>query len=492
MVTKETVAALNTRMLDYFVQISAIHPRGSQKEHKCCDYLMDFARQHGLEAHHQSTVSQGHPINNVVIKKPGSPGYENAETVILQGHMDMVCQKAPDSAHDFDAEPIRIREADGRYTSADGTTLGADDGIGVACALAILASSDLAHPPLEALFTSGEEDGMRGAAALDTSLVSGRRLINIDSEEEGLFFYGCAGGVYARLCFDYTEAVAPEGWRFYTLHAGGLLGGHSGIMIDQNRANANQLMGRVLHALGGELLLCGLSGGSFPNAIPDACTAHFASPLPRAQLQERLDAIAATLRHEYAAVEKDLTLTLTEAPAAPVLRGPAATGLVPALLTLPNGVFAMSSRVPGLVETSSNLALIEMLPEQHSCRLTCFIRSSVASRKAMVVTQMEQLAQALGARFATDTDNPEWEPDPDSALLRLFRATYERCFGTAPQAAAVHAGLECGYFARLFPGMDLISVGPTITGIHTPDEALELDTTLRLAQLLAGVLEQMK
>ncbi len=501
MISKEKVDKLNTKMLEFFSQFSNVYPRGSKKEVKAAEFLVKFAKDRNLEVFHQSEIINNIPVNNVVIKKPGTAGYENAKPVVLQAHIDMVCVKNPDSKHDFDNEPIHIKDDGKTYTTQDGTTLGADDGIGVACAMAFLDCDYISHPPLEAVFTSDEEDGMSGAGNYDKSklILNGRTFINIDAEDEGLFYYGCAGGIYAKSKFSFNYVNLPQGNGVYTISISGLMGGHSGIQIDKKRANANRLMGRLLHELTYEFpenafYLSGIDGGSFPNAIASTCTATISTVLPDEVVVHKVNEIAEIFKQEYLEIEKDMLIKLSTRKEYALKALPFETfkGIVSTLMLVPNDVIAMSNTVDGLVETSANLGLVKKDPKENAYIITSFIRSSVDTRKAFVVEQMRRMADYFGAEFFTDKDNPGWSPNVNSEILKVFKETYVETFQTEAIATAVHAGLECGYFAKKYPDMDLISVGPTITGAHSPEETLKLDTTPKVVELLANVFEKLK
>lgn len=492
MVDEKVVKKLNEEMLCYFEKFSNVYPRGSKKERAAAEFLIAFATEKGLNYEYQKETIEGTPVSNVVIKKQGTQGYEEEATVVLQAHMDMVCEKSLQSAHDFDNEPIHIVKTTQTYTTADKTTLGADDGIGVAYAMALLASDEIVHPPLEAVFTSDEEDGMSGAKYLDTRMLTGKKLINIDSEDEGLFFYGCAGGIYAKSKFLIQYEDAPAEAEFLKISMNGLTGGHSGSDIHAKRANANRLMGRLLYSIlmqESEFRLAHIDGGSFTNAIASKCEAIIATTNKERILQQ-INKMIKVFGHEYKEIEKTMEIFITSEKRQPVLLAETSKGIVATLFLVPNDVIAMSSTIENLVETSSNIGLVKK--EEDAYVITSFIRSSVASRKYYVAEQMRCLASFTGAAFSMDTDCPEWEPNPDSSLLELFEQTYQEVFNKLPQKEAIHAGLECGYFLHHYPDMDMISIGPTLTGAHTPEETLYVETTPKVMALLLNVLEKMK
>ena len=474
------IAQLTPRIVwDYFDQITRI-PRPSKKEEKIMAYLVDFAKSHGLEYRRDG-------VGNLVIRKPATTGYEGRPTVILQSHMDMVCEKNSDVAFDFEHDAIRTRIDDG-WVRAEGTTLGADDGIGMAAALAMLASATVAHPALEALFTVDEETGLTGAFGLGEGMLTGKYLINLDSEDEGELFIGCAGGVDTVAKFSPMVTPAPDGFEYFRIDVKGLAGGHSGDDIEKGRANSNKLMARLLY----ELLPYGpvlnrFDGGNLRNAIPREAFAVFGVPAETAgDVCERCRAFAVEIVEEFKYTEPNLQMTLNKIEWVEWVLDPVTMqSLVGALVGLPNGVLAMSHAVEGLVETSSNLASVKFGAE--GIVVTTSQRSSVESAKRYAAQTVEAVLRLSGAEVAHSDGYPGWSPDPDSYLLHVTEQCYERLFAVKPKVRAIHAGLECGLFLEKYPELDMVSFGPTLRGVHSPDERLEIATVQKFWDLLCAV-----
>ena len=410
-------------------------PRPSKKEEKIRDYLVGWAKEHGLEYRCDAT-------GNVVIRKPATTGYEGRPTVILQSHMDMVCEKNSDVAFDFEHDAIRTRIDDG-WVRAEGTTLGADDGIGMAAALAMLASATVAHPALEALFTVDEETGLTGAFGLGEGMLTGKYLINLDSEDEGELFIGCAGGVDTVAKFSPMVTPAPDGFEYFRIDVKGLAGGHSGDDIEKGRANSNKLVARLLY----ELLPYGpvlnrFDGGNLRNAIPREAFAVFGVPAETAgDVCERCRAFAVEIVEEFKYTEPNLQMTLNKIEGVEWVLDPVTMqSLVGALVGLPNGVLAMSHAVEGLVETSSNLASVKFGAE--GIVVTTSQRSSMESAKRYAAQTVEAVLRLSGAEVAHSDGYPGWSPDPDSYLLHVTEQCYERLFAVKPKVQAIHAGLD--------------------------------------------------
>lgn len=471
-------------VMNHFADISAI-PHGSGNTKAISGHCAAFARARGLECHQDE-------LNNLIIIKPASPGYENSPAVIVQGHMDMVCEKDPGSAHDFATDALDL-DCDENYIFAHGTTLGGDDGIAVAVALAMLDDDSIPHPRLEVVLTVDEEVGMTGASGLDVSPLRGRRMLNLDSESEGLFVAGCAGGVRATIVLparrDHVTA-APV-----TLTLGGLQGGHSGQEIDKCRGNANVLLGRVLLSLSEAipLRLAALTGGAADNAIAAEARATVAVP------PERVNDALALAREIEAVIQNELSTAdpgvflRAEAGAPAELEAVTETdtsAIIDALVTLPNGIQAMSADIPGLVQTSLNLGTVRM--ENGSARAAYCVRSSVDSEKAALIKRIERLTARLGGTLELYGDYPAWEYRKDSPLCALMRDVYREQYGAEPQIMAFHAGLECGIFAKKLPGLDCVSAGPTILDIHTPRERMDIASVQRLWDFVLEVLKRLK
>ena len=465
----------DSRVLYWFRQICAI-PHGSGNTRALSDLCVRFAEERGLAVRQDAA-------NNVVIVKEATCGYEGRPTVIVQAHLDMVTEKTPDCTLDFEREGLRL-VTEGDWLRAEGTTLGADDGSGVAIALALLEADGLAHPRLEIVLTADEEIGMLGAAALDCSDLQGRRLLNLDSEVEGEFTVSCAGGMLVQCRFpaEWEKATRPA-WR---ITVGGLKGGHSGGSIHHGRGNACVLMGRLLHHCGSHRLAT-LAAPGKDNAIAAACTAIVTTEEPAA-LKKAVEEYAAVLRREYAIADPGLTVTVEPAAAERVLERTRQENLEKFLLLAPNGVRAMSRALPGLVETSLNLGVIAA-GETELC-LTYCVRSSVTSRKMHLAEQLTVLAETLGGETSYSGEYPAWEYDPDSPLRRLATEVFREQYGAEPKTVGTHGGLECGIFCGKLHGPDVISYGPEIHAIHTPREKMSLSSLERVWRFTVALLEK--
>ena len=458
-------------------------PRPSKREGKIIEYLVAFAKEHRLEYRKDA-------IGNVVMRKPATPGYEAKPTVILQAHMDMVCEKNSDVEFDFEHDPIRTRIEDG-WVRAEGTTLGADCGIGMAAALAMLIDPEAEHGPLEALFTVDEETGLTGAFELGEGMLTGKYLINLDSEDDGEIFIGCAGGIDTIATFHYTNEPAPKNFVFFRVDVSDLQGGHSGDDIDKGRVNSNKTVARLLwdgmQSFG--LRLSYFSGGNLRNAIPREAYAIFGVPKQfENDFRQRYRLFAADLENEFKLREPNFRMTLNEMPQVDtVIDSRTQFGLIYSLVGVPNGVVAMSFAVPGLVETSTNLASVKF-GEGNTIVVTSSQRSSVESAKTYVMQMVESVFALAGADVAHSDGYPGWTPDPESKLLETTVASYRRLFGDEPKVKAIHAGLECGLFLEKYPELEMVSFGPTLRGVHSPDERLEIATVPRFWELLSDIL----
>lgn len=471
----------------YFEELSRI-PRGSGDEKAVSDFLVAFARERHLDVMQDGAL-------NVRIRKPGTPGYENSPGVVIQGHMDMVCEKAPGVVHDFQKDPIRLRVEDDMVW-ATGTTLGGDDGIAVAMGLAVLASKDLPHPPVELLVTTSEETGMDGAHALDPGEVAGKTLINIDSEEEGILTVSCAGGCSARITIPVRYEKLNSDHAVFAVTVKDLKGGHSGIEIHKGRANANKLLARLLDRLNGELELavCSVNGGSKHNAIAREAQAVVAvRRADEARLRELARSLEAEFRDEYKAADPDIRV-LVDAPG--TVPGEAMTrksggDVINFLYLIPNGVQSMSMDIEGLVESSLNLGVIQT--KEGSVEIISSIRSAVGSIKRNLFHTIESIANLTNGKVAEESGYPEWRYNPNSKIRELLVETYEKLFGAKPLVNAIHAGLECAIFDEKFGGeMDMISFGPTMFGVHTAEEHLSIPSTQRTWQLLRETLKALR
>ncbi len=471
------------KVFDYFLQLCEI-PHGSKNEAEISKFLQDFGKSLGLE-----TLADS--MGNVLIKKPASPGYENRKTVILQGHMDMVCDKRPDVEHDFTKDPIRTY-VDGEWLKAQGTTLGADNGIGVAAAMAVLADNTLKHGPIHCLVTVDEETGLTGAEKLTPEFLEGDILINLDSETEGEMFIGCAGGVRNTAIFKHLWTPVAGKMFYMKAEISGLTGGHSGDDIDKGHANANKLLNRFLCRIAEkyEFYLCEISGGSLHNVIPRDASAVFAVPEPdKESVRVDFNIFAAEVQSEYSVTEPNARFVLQSTDHVNRCIAPEVTkNLLKSVNAVFNGVFAMSQDMPGLVETSSNLASIKRTADNVITIVTSQ-RSSIESARDNVSSCVRSAFELGGAVVETNDGYPGWKPNVNSEILKVACDTYREMFGKEAKVKAIHAGLECGLFLEKAPNLDMISFGPTMLGVHSPDERLNIPSTECWWRHLVAVLE---
>jgi len=466
----------------YFHKLTQI-PRPSKNEGKAIDFVEEEGKRLGLE-----TIKD--KAGNVIIRKPATSGMENSKGVVLQGHLDMVPQKNSDKQHDFDKDPIEAYEEDG-WVKANGTTLGADNGIGVAAALAVLASNNLKHGPVEALFTIDEETGMTGANALQPGILQGDILINMDSEDEGELYVGCAGGTDANAVFTYMEEEFPEGYVAKKISLTGLKGGHSGMDIVLERGNANKLLFRLLkHLVAHEQVrLSTIEGGSLRNAIPREAFAIIAIPESKLKdVEQTVEGYKNIFINELKNVEPDLSLKLedTEKPHF-VMDEMTQDDLINAIQGCPNGIIRMSTEMPGLVETSLNLAIVKS--HNKEVEVKALIRSSVDTAKEDVESTLESIFLLAGAHVWFDGQYPGWKPNMDSEILKTMQTVYKDKWGKTPEIKAIHAGLECGILGNAYPNWDMISFGPTINFPHSPDEKVNVETVQKFWDFLVETLE---
>ena len=472
------------KVFQYFEEICQI-PHGTFNTKQISDYCVNFAKKRNLEYHQDE-------VNNVIIWKPGTAGYENSEPVIIQGHIDMVCEKRPGSNHDFEKDPLQLFVEDG-YVKAKDTTLGADNGIAVAMALALLDSNDIPHPPIEAFFTVDEEVGMGGAHAADLSLLKGHKLINIDSEEEGYLTTGCAGGVR-------ISSVLPlhrenKNGTVVMLKIHGLQGGHSGAEIHKQRGNAHKMMGRLLHAVLNEVefQLIEIGGGSADNVIAMEDTARI---LVKAEDVAKVEKIAASMKEifdgEFLGDEDSLKVDFESEgeKAVDVMTKEETEKVVKYLMIVINGVQGFSRKLEGLVQTSLNMGRVEC--EADKVIFYHMIRSSVNSEKEETRARVECLAQMIGASSECDSDYPAWEYRPESELRKVMEDTYKEMYKEDPIVLAIHAGLECGLFLGKRDDLDCVSIGPNLWDVHSFNERLEIASTERTWNYLKGVLAALK
>lgn len=466
----------------YFLEICKI-PRPSKKEEKIAKYLMDFAKEHKLEANQDAAGS-------VVIRKSATPGFEKLQPVVLQSHIDMVCEKNSDVVHDFNVDPI-IPYIDGEWVKAKGTTLGADDGIGVASQLAILASSSIKHGPLECLFTIDEETGLTGAFEMKTGFFSSKILLNLDSEDEGELFIGCAGGLDTLATFAYDQEKVPTDFIAFKIVVKGLSGGHSGDDIDKGLGNSIKILARFLWKSTNkyDLRLSTFDGGNLRNAIArEAYSIFTVHSEDKDSLLKDFEIFKSEIINEIKDVEPGITI-LIESQNNPefVIDEPTHFDLLNSLYACPHGVISMSRQLKGLVETSTNLASVKFI-QDNQILVTTSQRSSVESLKHDISNMVESVFRLANANVQHSEGYPGWAPNTNSEILNITRSAYKRLFGIDPVVRAIHAGLECGLFLEKYPYLDMISFGPTIKGAHSPDERLNIKTTQKYWDLLLEVL----
>jgi dipeptidase D len=461
-------------------------PRPSHHEERATAFVADFGRSLGLE-----TLVDG--AGNVIIRKPATTGMEGLPGVVLQAHLDMVPQKTPESAHDFAIDPVRAFVEDG-WVRADGTTLGADDGIGVAIIMALLEADDLAHGPLEALFTVNEEDGQMGINALAADALRGRLYINLDNEVEGQFIISSAGGVYVDAQAIYDEVATPPGMTALRVSVEGLLGGHSGIDIDKGRGNAHQLMARLLVDAAElfDLRLAELAGGDQRNAIPRRTTALVALPADQAEaFGAFVSDFGMAVADELATSDPAVAVTAAPADLPPrVMEAAAQRALIGAVHAAPQGVFRMSEEVQGLVQSSGNLGVLGITSGHFTG--SALVRGALDAERDAEAERLAEVFEQAGATVTFGDSYPSWPPNPDSPLLALMTRVYTDLFGVAPTVTAVHAGLETSVAGAKYPGMDMISVGSTIENVHSPDERLEVASVPKVYDLLVATLRQLE
>lgn len=466
-----------TRVFSIFDEITKI-PRPSKKEEKIRAYLLDFAKKHNLDAKTDA-------VGNVVITKPATPGHENAPTVILQGHMDMVCE-ANDKSFNFETTPITT-VVDGEWVRAEGTTLGADNGIGVAASLAVLTDPDLVHGPLEALFTMDEETGMTGAFGLGEDMINGDILINLDSEDDAELFVGCAGGVDTVCTFHYNRSFAPKDFHYFRIAVAKGQGGHSGGDIHLGRANANKILARFLFDLSKEheIAISEIDGGNLRNAIPRAAHAVVGVHTSHKEsVRVALNKYAADIADEYAGIEPTLEITMESVDVPDFcLDTESAIPLVRAVYSAPHGVVSMSREIEGLVETSTNLASVKMGTD-NTVVVTTSQRSSVNSRKWDIANQVEAHFLLAGAEVKHGEGYPGWKPNMQSPIMAIASEAYKELYGVTPKIMAIHAGLECGLFLEKYPHLDMVSFGPTLRDVHSPSERMHIPAVERFYEQL--------
>jgi dipeptidase D len=473
-------------ILKWFEEITKI-PRCSKNEDAICNWLINWARDNNFGVKTDS-------VNNVLITVPGTAGYENSPAVVIQGHVDMVCEKTPDSDHDFTKDPIKL-VYDGDWLTADRTTLGADNGIAIAMAMTAALADDIPHPPLELLFTVDEETGLTGASSLEPGFLEGKILINVDSEDEGYFTVGCAGGINTNQTVPFAFAAVPGDYKAVKIMAGGMKGGHSGIDINAEKANAIKVLALALETLKAKVdfRLAAFTGGTAHNAIPRDADAFVY--VPDNALDDVNAAIAdaeKTLKIEFRNTDPDLFIK-AEASAESFDQAMTAEESAKALdfiLVIPHGVAAMSTDIEGLVETSNNLARVRV--EDNNIKVLTSQRSSVVSRLNALTNRIEAVARLAGGEAFSGDGYPPWQPNMDSPLLAKSLEIYEGMFKKKPVVEVIHAGLECGIIGDKNPGMDMISIGPTLKYPHSPDEKIHIGTIGMVWDFIAELLKQLK
>ena len=469
---------------NFFHEITQI-PRPSKKEERIIAYLKEFSKK-------QNLATKSDEAGNVLISKPATAGYEKHKTIILQSHIDMVCEKNSDVVHDFDTDPIDTY-IDGDWVKARGTTLGADNGIGMSMMLAVLASDDLKHPALECLFTVDEETGLTGAFALKQNFLSGEIVINLDSEDDGEVFVGCAGGIDTVAKLGYKTEKTPENNFGFKVSVKGLQGGHSGDDIDKGLGNANKILNRFLWCVNKEmnLRLFNFDGGNLRNAIPREAVASACVPFSeKEKIRVMFNNYVHDLEIEIGDVELKMNLELESEPLQEsVLDKKSSNALLNVLYACPHGVIAMSRDMPGLVETSTNLASVKMR-EGNIIEITTSQRSSVESSKHDIKQQVEAVFTLSGAAVSHGDGYPGWKPNLKSEILKVATDSYVKLHKSQPKVRAIHAGLECGLFLEKYPFLDMISIGPTMKGVHSPDERLSISATQKCWEWLKEILAE--
>lgn len=478
----KTIQELEPKALwNYFHGFNQI-PRPSKHEEKAVEFVVNFAKEHQLEY----VVDE---VSNVIVRKKATPGMEHKKGVIMQAHLDMVPQKNNDKNHDFLKDPI-VTLVDGDWVKADGTTLGADNAIGASAALAVLASTDIKHGPIEALFTIDEETGMTGAVELKPGVLKGEILLNMDSEDEGELYVGCAGGLDAMITTQYaTEAVGKE-FVPYRLVVGGLKGGHSGLDIILQRGNASKILVRILQALAAKAgtRIATLKGGDLRNAIPREAEACIW--MPAGDFSSILDEIVTPIYKELEFTDPGLEVKLLPAIDQPLpMKQPDQLRIMALLDVLPNGVVRMSDTMPGMVETSTNMGILKI--EDGSAQICCLLRSFSDAAKDELGRVMQSAAMLAGAKCELHGGYPGWKPNPTSEIVALMKQVYTEHFGKEPEVKAIHAGLECGILGATYPHWDMVSFGPTIRFPHSPDEKVNIESVKKFWDYLVLTLERL-
>jgi dipeptidase D len=478
----ESIRSLEPKTLwNHFADLNAI-PRASKREEQVIAFMIEFGESLGLD-------TMKDEIGNVIIRKPATPGMEDRQTVVLQSHLDMVHQKNASSDFDFDTQGI-IMKQDGDWVMAEGTTLGADNGIGVSAIMSLLSSESITHPPLEALFTIDEETGMTGALELKGGLLKGDILLNLDTEDDRELTIGCAGGIDVTSKGEYEEMEFPEGYKSYMIQLGGLVGGHSGMDIHLGRGNANKMMNRILYyctKVAG-ISICSIHGGGLRNAIPRESSAIIGVHSEQeAMMKSALEELAHTIKQEYHTTDPGLFLKWESIESAThIMHVDFQKQFLRALYACPNGIYRMSPDIPGLVQSSNNLA--QVIADQGKFTVSCLTRSAVDSEKTDLADSIASCFYLIGANINTSGSYPGWAPKPEAPIIKLMEEIYRDMFKTEPDVNACHAGLECGILGTNYPDMDMISFGPNIRGAHSPDERVQISSVQKFWEYLLKVL----
>jgi len=480
-----TLSKLNPqRVWKNFYSLTQI-PRPSKKEGKAVLFLEKFGKNLGLE-----TIKD--ELGNIIIRKPATKGMENRKGIILQAHVDMVPQKNNDKVHNWEKDPIepRIVKVNGEdWVYATGTTLGADDGLGCAVAMAILEAKDLVHGPIEALFTIDEETGMTGARGLKSGIVKGDILINLDSEDEGELYVGCAGGLDVTAVFKYKEEALPKGYKVFEVNVKGMRGGHSGMEINEGRGNANKTMARVLLPILRDLKgkLIEIEGGNLRNAIPREAVAKIAIPVENVDTVKKLvDRVLAEVKNEISSIDPNVNIFIEPSTAKKVMAGNVALKMIKSVYACPNAVDRMSLAMENLVETSNNLAIIKS--EDGKISIKCLMRGSIDSAKNDLSEAIRAAFELAGAKVTMKGGYSGWQPNMKSPILNTMKEMYKKLYGKEPAVKAIHAGLECGIFSEEYPNWDMISCGPTIRSPHSPDERVLISSVDKLWNFIVSVI----
>ena len=479
-----TISNLEPQSLwGYFEDLCKV-PRPSKKEEKIIDFLMNWAKDNNIEAIKDE-------IGNILMKKPATPGMENRKTIIMQSHMDMVCEKNNDTVHDFDNDPIQPY-IDGDWVKAKGTTLGADDGIGVAAQMDMLTATDVKHGNIECLFTVDEETGLTGAFALKPNFFEAEILLNLDSEDDGEIFIGCAGGIDTVADITYTTEAPQEDSAFFKIEVKGLKGGHSGDEIDKGHGNSNKILNRILHYSSENfgLRLNNFDGGNLRNAIPREAFASFSVPLVHVdKFKNYFNEIVSNIKAENKVIEGNLEIILSEIDSLDfVIDIETQKNLFNALYACPHGVISMSPSMEGMVSTSTNLASVKF-KEGNKIEITTSQRSDSESLKADIAAMVKSVFDLANFNSTQGDGYPGWEPNPDSEILVIARDSYKKLFDVEPVVRSIHAGLECGLFLEKYPNLDMVSFGPTLREVHSPAERVLIPTVTKFRKHLVDILE---